>query len=296
MNCTLGLLIYDRTDFIYECLYSLVKQKYKKINILISVDYSENQEKVLEIIFDFKSSYTGDFPIEIVAQKQNLGAIKNHQFLLRKATGDYFCWVSDDDVLHQNFVLNLVSILENQNNQVCGVFPAARYIDKTGKMRDLAKQPLNIDSGSSKVIPISKLLDFPGQCFWSQLGILRREMAIKYALYPIEIPSNVNTYTELIFLTKVAFFGEIIFLNEELLYYRVYSGSRYQQEVNKIGKFVKYTRSLKVLYEILKVIKKIWSESNKKTSFKFQIFILITLNFLFWPLKSVFYKVRDKII
>lgn len=282
MTCTVGVMVYDRVKFLHGCLKSITSQEYGDFDVIISVDYSLKQAEVLKVISGFIDIYTGLIPIKVIVHDENIGAIRNHQFLLKQASGDYFCWVSDDDLLHKNYIASLVSALKKRSDDIFCAFPAVRYINEKGEMTGSANKPSN----NTQVMSLFQVLDFPGQCFWAQLGIFKREVALTYTLYPVEMQTNINTYTELIFLTKIAFCAKILFINDELLFYRVHEGSRYVLEERKVSKIGKYIRSLRLLIQIYKVIRGIWSRSDKKSAHKIAILFIITYNFLFWPLKS----------
>ncbi|MDB2690722.1 glycosyltransferase family 2 protein [Planktomarina temperata] len=294
MTCTIGVLVYDRANFIQSCLTSISKQKYKGIDVIISVDYSQNQSQVLKVINDFINAYDGEIPIQVIAHPENIGAIKNHQFLIRQATGKYFCWVSDDDLLHEDFIITLVSVLESQNyDDVCCAFPAVRYISEHNEKKEPAIKPRMSKFEKIKIISLIRMLDFPGQCFWAQLGVIKRDFAMCHALYPVETKSNVNTYTEFFFLAKIAIVARIVFVDKELLYYRIHEGSRYVSEERNRSRIDKYVKSLQLLAQIFVVIGSIPSSHKKNMFNKFMVLLILSTNITLWPLKSVIRKLRS---
>lgn len=93
----------NRADKLKMCLESLAKCRYAcDTEIFISVDYPPNEryrggyEKVIDYLHneDFHSSFK---KIEIIYQKENLGAFKNSQYIVDKALEQFDCYLFVED-------------------------------------------------------------------------------------------------------------------------------------------------------------------------------------------------------
>ena len=114
--------VYNVEDYIERCLYSLVNQTYKNIEIIVINDGST--DKSLEIAKKFCEK---DSRIKIYTKKNGgLSAARN--FGLKKITGDYVMFVDSDDWLELKALKQLSKymndydilcfnyIIENNNN------------------------------------------------------------------------------------------------------------------------------------------------------------------------------------
>jgi glycosyltransferase involved in cell wall biosynthesis len=103
---SIGVTTYDRYEMLIECLASILAQTYTNLEILISND------NVVEPISALKSELFSDPRVKIINQTTNLREICNMNWLLENSQGEYFTWLSDDDLLNPDFVRILVTALE----------------------------------------------------------------------------------------------------------------------------------------------------------------------------------------
>ncbi|PKK89729.1 MAG: hypothetical protein CVV64_13065 [Candidatus Wallbacteria bacterium HGW-Wallbacteria-1] len=115
---SIGMPIYNKPERLREVLEHLFAQTYKKMEILISDNASENPE--VEIICrEFEKKYAN---LTYIRQKTNYGPFLNFQTVLKSARGKYFKWQADDDLIDSNFMEECVSFLEQNEDYViaCG--------------------------------------------------------------------------------------------------------------------------------------------------------------------------------
>ena len=84
---------YNRPDGLRRTLECITRQTYKNLEIIVSDNASETDE--VEVIA--KEYIEKDPRVQYFKQEINKGAAVNFQFVLDKATGDYFMWAADDD-------------------------------------------------------------------------------------------------------------------------------------------------------------------------------------------------------
>ena len=83
---------YNGEKYIREQLESILNQTYKNIRIVISDDCSH--DNTIEILKKYKNV---DSRIELYIQKENLGVVKNIEFLLNKVNSPYYMLADQDD-------------------------------------------------------------------------------------------------------------------------------------------------------------------------------------------------------
>lgn len=107
---SIGVPTFNRPAGLERALISLLQQTYKNIEIIIS-DNNSSDERVLDVIKKYSSE---DSRIQYYRQNTNRGALANFQFVLKKATGKYFMWASDDDDRTLDCVEYYLSRIENK--------------------------------------------------------------------------------------------------------------------------------------------------------------------------------------
>ena len=95
---TIGIPTYNRADgYLRQALESALRQTYQPIEIIVSDNCSsDHTEAVVNSYHDPRIIY--------VKHPQNIGAIRNYNFCLEQAKGDYFLLLHDDDLIDENFI------------------------------------------------------------------------------------------------------------------------------------------------------------------------------------------------
>jgi len=106
---SIGIPTYNRPQELRSALKAVVGQTYPNLEIIVS-DNASPTEEVEVVIKEFMSR---DTRIQYYRQRENYGPEHNFQFVLDKATGEYFMWASDDDWRAPEFVAELVTQLAN---------------------------------------------------------------------------------------------------------------------------------------------------------------------------------------
>lgn len=109
---TIGVVTYNRPEFLLECVNSILTQSYQDWHLIISNDY------VLEDVTFDSLGISPDPRITIINQENNIGELANLNFLLGLATTKYFTWLCDDDQFNAKFLeyaLDAFNYLETDN-------------------------------------------------------------------------------------------------------------------------------------------------------------------------------------
>lgn len=97
---SIGIPTYNRPDELRRTLAEITNQTYSHLEIIISDNASTNIE-VEKVIREFMAK---DARIQYFRQEKNIGINLNFQFVMEKASGEYFMWAADDDWHEPNFV------------------------------------------------------------------------------------------------------------------------------------------------------------------------------------------------
>lgn len=123
---SIGLPIYNAEKFIHKKLNSLLEQTYTDFEIIISDNGSTDLTS--KICTEFAEK---DKRIKYFRQGKNFGANWNFNFVLGKASGEYFLWTAVDDIILSEFIEKNIAVLESNNEIVCSTSQVKPYGEKT---------------------------------------------------------------------------------------------------------------------------------------------------------------------
>lgn len=104
------LATYNGEKYVREQIDSILNQTYKEFRLLISDDCStDNTPSILE---EYKNK---DNRIEIYLQKDNLGVVKNFEFLLNKVQSKYYMFSDQDDIWKETKIEKSVNKIQEQD-------------------------------------------------------------------------------------------------------------------------------------------------------------------------------------
>lgn len=107
---------------------SILSQTYKNIHLIISDDNS-NKEGVIETLKEYEKN---DKRISLYIQEENLGYLKNFEFLLKVSGADYIAFSDHDDVWYKDKIEKCIKVLKEKNVDL--VYSDCKQIDKNGKV------------------------------------------------------------------------------------------------------------------------------------------------------------------
>ncbi len=114
MNEIIDILLptYNGEKYIKEQIDSILTQTYKNIQLIISDDCSkDNTVQILQ-------QYENDNRVKIYKQENNLGVVKNIEFLLKKVEHKYYMLSDQDDVWLPQKVEKTMEALINENAEL----------------------------------------------------------------------------------------------------------------------------------------------------------------------------------
>ena len=103
---SVGIPTYNRPEGLRIALQQVTRQTYQNLEIIVSDNCSDDQQTVQNIVTEFSKQ---DARIKFFRQTENLGSLRNFQFLLNQAKGEFFLWAADDDVIDEEYIEDLYS-------------------------------------------------------------------------------------------------------------------------------------------------------------------------------------------
>lgn len=111
---SIGIPTFNRPEGLRETLRRITSQSYPHLEILVSDNHSDDAIAVADVI----AAFAHDKRIRFTRQNENIGSIRNFEYLLNQATGKYFLWAADDDELESTYVAELHKALTASPNSV----------------------------------------------------------------------------------------------------------------------------------------------------------------------------------
>ncbi|MES2648331.1 MAG: glycosyltransferase family 2 protein [Bacteroidota bacterium] len=124
---SIGVPSYNRKQTLERTIDCLINQTYTNLEIIISDNCSSNYN--VDEIF---TKYAFDNRIKFYKQDFNQGAIFNFNFVLEKATGDFFMRLADDDWIDANYIESCVTFLI-RNPEYASAYGKAKIYSLQGK-------------------------------------------------------------------------------------------------------------------------------------------------------------------
>ena len=117
------LATYNGEKYIKEQIDSILNQTYKNIHLIISDDKSKDSTR--EILKEYESK---DERITVYFQEQNLGYVKNFEFLLNQVQSEYYMLSDQDDIWLPEKIEKSFETLKEQNADL--VFGDLQVVDE----------------------------------------------------------------------------------------------------------------------------------------------------------------------
>lgn len=113
---SVGIPCYNRPEGLRRTLECITGQTYRNLEIIIS-DNCSPDSRVENIGREFTCR---DLRVQYHRQDVNKGSMANFQLVLEKATGEYFMWAADDDLLDLDYIKSLMAIHSINNYSLVG--------------------------------------------------------------------------------------------------------------------------------------------------------------------------------
>ena len=124
---SLGMPVYNGSDFLEETLDSVLGQTFKNFELIICDNAST--DRTSEIC---KAYLAKDDRIQYHRNEVNVGAARNYNLVFEMSSGEYFKWAAHDDLMAPSYLEKCISELDKDPNIVL-CYPNTIMVDKNGE-------------------------------------------------------------------------------------------------------------------------------------------------------------------
>lgn len=122
--------VYNSEKYLEECLNSVAAQSYNNFEVICIDDGSSDKSGQI-----CKERAAKDDRFFYIYQ-ENGGVSKARNTGIRAAKGDFICFVDSDDVIHKDFLLNLVDLSKDSDLVICDY---TRILEDLGDLKKIVK-------------------------------------------------------------------------------------------------------------------------------------------------------------
>jgi len=206
--------VYNGDKFIKEAIDSLLRQKFANFMLIISDNASiDETEKIC------KKYAENDSRVIYIRQEKNIGAIENFKYVLEKSCSEYFMWAAHDDYWDEQFLAELVNLLDEGNDRVVA-FCAVQHVDinksiirkyKKLKFLNPGKFFLRFELNSFERFILQNHLHGKVNLIY---GLIRREVLIKSQI--LNKWGNIGWGADLLMVAQLLRYGNVAITTKEL--------------------------------------------------------------------------------
>jgi glycosyltransferase involved in cell wall biosynthesis len=197
---SIGLPTFNGANTIAQAIKSVLKQSYRNIELVISDNASEDETGMICQRF-----CEVDDRVKYIRQPQNQGSILNFLTVVEKASGTFFMWLGDDDVLDENYIYECVKVLIN-NPEYSLVGGVPNYF-KDGQFLFRGVQiSLPEDSGKDRVLHYYSQVLENGIIY----SVMRRQQVLEiWEAITLSLPAGLDY----VFVSAMVFLGKFVTLD-----------------------------------------------------------------------------------
>ena len=117
MDKTVSVIIpvYNGANYLNRVIASVLKQTYKNIELILVNDGSNDNSS--ELINDLTGSVRDGISVRVLNQ-ENKGICTARNNGIVASTGDYIAFIDQDDFVEENYLSQLVDVIENKNSDI----------------------------------------------------------------------------------------------------------------------------------------------------------------------------------
>ncbi len=141
---SIGITSYKRVNELVRCIKSIKTKYVDKIEILVSEDHSPLSEEISIAVNELIK--TSQYHIVFSSNERNLGYDMNLGAILKKCSGKYVFFMSDDDAVFEDCLDGIINFLENNENKYGVLYAPFTY----NKSRELDRHRFTQDTALPK--------------------------------------------------------------------------------------------------------------------------------------------------
>jgi glycosyltransferase involved in cell wall biosynthesis len=190
---TIGIPTYNGGRKLQKALTSIFNQEYDNLEVIVSDNCSTDDTE--EVCTGLAQRHPD--VVKYYRQPVNRGVTANYQFVLEKATGDYFMWLADDDTLAHGILRKYVDFLIH-NPDYSLVSGQVKYWQ--GAKLVLVEKDMSLDQSS----PYLRVLNYYYKVMYGAMiyGLMNRRLAQS-------IPLRNRIGDDWHYVASVAFHGKV---------------------------------------------------------------------------------------
>jgi GT2 family glycosyltransferase len=207
---------YNRKKLAERAVRSILKSSYNNIEVIVVDDASPDNT-----IDYLKKKFANNNKVKIFRNKKNLFAAGTKNEGQKRAKGDFFLFVDDDNVLDPKMIENLVQVFK-ENPEIGELGPVNyNYNKKTSIL--MSRSTRNM--WTTKTLHLRKLTPFKGMKYWPT----------------DDVPNSFMVRSEIVKKNKIKFRSQFGIMYEE---------SDYAYRIKKAGYQIRIVRNAKVYHDI----------------------------------------------
>ena len=257
---------YNGEKYVTEQIESILNQDYKDINLIISDDCSKDNTR--EILKGYENK---DSRITVFYQEENLGYVKNFEFLLKQVKSDYFMLSDQDDVWLPEKVSKSFEYLKEQNAEL--VFSDLTVVNE--KLEEIHPSFNELMKYTKKAL---KYDDYRLQFLYNCVTGCTLLSKSKYLQNVLPVPDNSKYVIHDFWIPLIiSFKGKIKYLNEPLIKYRQHGNNQVGAKMTGMG----YKSLDEMRKHFIEVKLEIFDTYVKNVSYEFEGFFDNKDNYIF---------------
>lgn len=208
MKVSVIVPVYNTEKYLKNCIDSLLKQNFEDYEIIVINDLSPgNAEEIIKSYNDKKIVY--------IKNKTNKGIGYNRNLGIKKAKGEYVCFIDSDDYVKEDFISKMYNYSKENNLDLC-VCDYVNVDEEGNKLKEFNLSDFCITNyeGNNKILCEINLAP------WNKL--YKKDMLVKNK---IEFSETLK-YEDLSFVAlSIKNSKKIGKINEQLNYYTIHNNS-----------------------------------------------------------------------
>lgn len=220
---SVGMPVYNGEKYIEKSIISILDQSFGDFELIISDNASNDGTEEI-----CRSYIEKDKRIKYYRNKENIGAARNYNLLVKYSNTDFFRWQNSDDLITKDLHgACYESLIKNSDAVLC--YGKTKVIDANGTFMSNYDDNLNLISD----IPSERFIQFLENVGLSNViyGLMRKKAMLKTTLFGLYNAADVN------FMGELCLYGKFIEIPKYMFYRRMHEGaSSWDRKNNEIQK------------------------------------------------------------